>query len=161
MNTTRYIVVACWIVPERGIPEHSYWDHQSPGFLDPRTKRIPLAYVSRLWTATRQWIITIATFSLKYAMSPASIVWPRLSQNNNSPPPPPPPGWGHIVQGRIIRGTNKHMVKEIPTTKFRDSLIRDTLSARFTFRLHCKKRSSVFPSPAGMSPTRLSLAGKI
>ncbi len=28
-----------------------------------------------------------------------------------------------------------------------------------SFRLHCKKRLVVFPSPAGMSLTKLSLAG--
>jgi hypothetical protein len=27
--------------------------------------------------------------------------------------------------------------------------------------LHCKKRLPIFPSPAGMSPTKLSLAGNI
>ncbi len=29
------------------------------------------------------------------------------------------------------------------------------------YPLHCKKRLAVFPFPAGMSPTKLSLAGRL
>ncbi len=106
-----------WIVPDQGIPEHSYLDHLSPWFRDPKIKHPwpicpdPGWQTNDGWSKqllAETWVLRCSQASLtqsdKWTASSVPGRWPLQSltytQHNVSPP-----GSGHIVQGRIVRRT--------------------------------------------------------
>ncbi len=81
-----------------------------------------------------------------------------LSIRPFSPPPPSPPSM-HLTKTHLTVCSRKDVggwgimrIFDLPTSKARYEL-------KVVLTIHCKKRFSIFPSPAGMSLTKLSLPG--
>ncbi len=107
--------------PRTSIPERCYCDHLHFGFWDPKTKHPwPMSRPGAVGNYNSYSLILARHMNrIKYALWPLQSR-PNLSQNNQ--PPPPPPGSGHILQGRIVRGTKIHGQK-IPDRMFMGHIV--------------------------------------
>ncbi len=75
-----------------------------------------------------------------------------------------PPGtpW---LSGKWVRSLysfpfRRSVPMQVFSITFRNDLQRKVVSIGYMERIHCKKRLAIFPSPAGVSITKLSLGGK-
>ena len=86
---------------------------------------------------------------------------------------PPSPFTGQLLRKADIQGLvsiqNFGLLSPVPvmpeleiscSSKERDELDEEEDEKQVEMEPHCKKRLAIFPSPAGMSLTKLSLAGK-